>query len=371
MKPSLAQTMKEKLQLPGFESKSPAAARLSDPIVDTPMLLTLDDTLPYDENPRTTRNPKYDDIKESIRQRGLDTPPPVTRKPGEEKFRIRNGGNTRLAILNELYRETGDEKFFRFHCLFRPWDAVRGEIISLTGHLAENDLQGQLLFIERAIGVDKARALYEEEAGGSISQSELSRRLKADGYPISQPHISRMQDAIRYLLPVIPAMLYSGLGFDRVIKLLGLRKTALQCWERNYQQHGNELPLEFETVFQDVLSQFEGDAEEFLFQRFQDELIAQLQKPLNLGYEKILLEITQNQDQLRRSTPILELPQPSLTLGGIPQGVSSTEIGNPPSQNPAQQSPAPKPGERFKPTQHNKKAKIQSNRRLRHLHWRT
>ncbi|CAD0264682.1 MULTISPECIES: ParB family protein [Pseudomonas] len=344
MKPSLAQTMKEKLQLPGFESKSPAAARLSDPIVDTPMLLTLDDTLPYDENPRTTRNPKYDDIKESIRQRGLDTPPPVTRKPGEEKFRIRNGGNTRLAILNELYRETGDEKFFRFHCLFRPWDAVRGEIISLTGHLAENDLQGQLLFIERAIGVDKARALYEEEAGGSISQSELSRRLKADGYPISQPHISRMQDAIRYLLPVIPAMLYSGLGFDRVIKLLGLRKTALQCWERNYQQHGNELPLEFETVFQDVLSQFEGDAEEFLFQRFQDELIAQLQKPLNLGYEKILLEITQNQDQLRRSTPILELPQPSLTLGGIPQGVSSTEIGNPPSQNPAQQSPAPQTG---------------------------
>ncbi|WP_236202777.1 ParB family protein [Pseudomonas lactis] len=344
MKPSLAQTMKEKLQLPGFESKSPAAARLSDPIVDTPMLLTLDETLPYDENPRTTRNPKYDDIKESIRQRGLDTPPPVTRKPGEEKFRIRNGGNTRLAILNELYRETGDEKFFRFHCLFRPWDAVRGEIISLTGHLAENDLQGQLLFIERAIGVDKARALYEEEAGGSISQSELSRRLKADGYPISQPHISRMQDAIRYLLPVIPAMLYSGLGFDRVIKLLGLRKTALQCWERNYQQHGNELPLEFETVFQDVLSQFEGDAEEFLFQRFQDELIAQLQKPLNLGYEKILLEITQNQDQLRRSTPILELPQPSLTLGGIPQGVSSTEIGNPPSQNPAQQSPAPQTG---------------------------
>ena len=44
MKPSLAQTMKEKLMLPGFESKSPVAARMSDPIVDTPMLLTLDET---------------------------------------------------------------------------------------------------------------------------------------------------------------------------------------------------------------------------------------------------------------------------------------------------------------------------------------
>ncbi len=340
----MAQTMKEKLQLPGFESKSPAAARLSDPIVDTPMLLTLDDTLPYDENPRTTRNPKYDDIKESIRQRGLDTPPPVTRKPGEEKFRIRNGGNTRLAILNELHRETGDEKFFRFHCLFRPWDAVRGDIISLTGHLAENDLQGQLLFIERAIGVDKARALYEEEAGESISQRELVRRLGNDGYPVSQSHISKMNETIRHLLPVIPSLLYSGLGVDRITKILALRKTALQCWERNYQQQEKEAPLEFETVFQDVLSQFEGDAEEFLFQRFQDELIAQLQKPLNLGYEKILLEITQNQDQLRRSTPILELPQPTITFGSEPQGVSSTEGGNNLPQNPAQQSSAPQTG---------------------------
>jgi len=309
MKPSLAQTMKDKLLSPAFESKSPVAARMSDPIVDTPMLLTLDETLPYDENPRTTRNPKYDEIKESIRNRGLDTPPPVTRKPGDDKYRIRNGGNTRLAILNELYRETGDEKFFKFHCLFRPWDAVRGEIISLTGHLAENDLQGQLLFIERAIGVDKAKALYEEEAGESISLRELSRRLGADGYPISHTHISRMQDTIRYLLPAIPTVLYSGLGVDRVSKLLSLRKSALQCWERNYQTQENGPTLEFETVFQDVLSQFEGDAEEFLFQRFQDELIAQLKKPLNLGYEKILLEITQNQDQLRRSTPVLELPQ--------------------------------------------------------------
>lgn len=310
MKPSLAQTMKDKLLQPAFESNSPVAARMSDPIVDTPMVLTLDETLPYDENPRTTRNPKYDEIKESIRQRGLDTPPPVTRKPGEEKFRIRNGGNTRLAILNELYRETGDEKFFKFHCLFRPWDIARGDIISLTGHLAENDLQGQLKFIERAIGVDKAKALYEAESGESISQRELVRRLAADGYPVSQSHISKMQETIRYLLPSVPSLLYSGLGVDRISKVLALRKTALLCWNRNVREEGQN--ADFDTIFQDVLAQFEGDAEEFLFQRFQDELIHQLKEPLGLGYEKILLEITQNQDQLRRSTPVLEIPQPSI-----------------------------------------------------------
>ncbi|MFC3941520.1 transcriptional regulator [Pseudomonas gingeri NCPPB 3146 = LMG 5327] len=341
MKPSIA-SMKEQLLKPGFQQNAPAAQRMSDPIVDTPMLLTLDETLPYDDNPRTTRNPKYDELKESIRHRGLDTPPPVTRRPGEEKFRIRNGGNTRLAILNELYRETGDEKFFKFHCLFRPWDIARGEIISLTGHLAENDLQGQLLFIERAIGVEKARAFYEEESGSPISQSELSRRLKADGYPVSQPHISRMQDSIRYLLPAVPTLLYSGLGFDRVTKLLGLRKSALLCWERSYQEQGQL--LDFDTIFQDVLSQFEGDAEEFLFQRFQDELIDQLKKPLDLGYEKILLEITQNQDQLRRSTPVLEMPQSTLygsESGQVEQPLTGSE--NPSTQGTAQKPPVPTP----------------------------
>ncbi|NVZ63653.1 ParB family protein [Pseudomonas gingeri] len=351
--PSIA-SMKEQLLKPAFQQNAPVAQRMSDPIVDTPMLLTLDETLPYDTNPRTTRNPKYDEIKESIRHRGLDTPPPVTRRPGEEKFRIRNGGNTRLAILNELYRETGDEKFFKFHCLFRPWDIARGEIISLTGHLAENDLQGQLKFIERAIGVDKARILYEEESGESISQRELARRLGDDGYPVSQPHISKMQETIRHLLPAVPGLLYSGLGVDRITKLLALRKVAHQCWERNYQEQGQL--LDFDTIFQDVLSQFEGDAEEFLFQRFQDELIDQLKKPLDLGYEKILLEITQNQDQLRRSTPVLEMPQSTLygsESGQVEQPLTGSE--NPSTQGTAQKPPVPTPQQPKAPGSHTQK----------------
>lgn len=311
MKHSVA-SMKDQLLKPSFEQRAPAAERMSDPIVDTSMVLTLDDTLPWDTNPRTTRNPKYEELKESIRHRGLDTPPPVTRRPGEDKFRIRNGGNTRLAILNELYRETGDDKYFRFHTLFRPWDALRGEIISLTGHLAENDLQGQLLFIERAIGVDKARQLYEADAGEKVSLRELSRLLKSDGYPVSASHLSRMQDTIRYLLPAVPGLLYSGLGIDRISKVLALRKTSRQCWEQHSE--GLEQPLDFDQLFQDVLAQFEGEADEFLLQRFQDELIHQIKGPLGLGYEAVLLEITQNQDQLRRSTSVADMPPGALVL---------------------------------------------------------
>ncbi|MBN0350714.1 hypothetical protein JTM62_35460, partial [Pseudomonas aeruginosa] len=104
----------------------------------------------------------------------------ITRRTGEDHCIIRNGGNTRLAILRELWSETKDERFFRVSCLFRPWPS-RGEVVMLTGHLAENELRGGLTFIERALGVEKAREFYEQEGGTALSQSELARRLAADG----------------------------------------------------------------------------------------------------------------------------------------------------------------------------------------------
>ncbi|MCV4024195.1 ParB family protein [Pseudomonas aeruginosa] len=300
------QDLKDRLLAPGFTAP-PVLEQLSDPISDTPMRLTLHDVLPWHDNPRTTRNPKYDELKESIRHRGLDTPPPVTRRPGEDKYRIRNGGNTRLEILNELYKETGDERYFSFDCLFKPWDKQRGEIIALTGHLAENDLKGDLKFIERAVGVQKAKFLYEQENGGeSISQRELARRLKADGYPVSQSHISKMLDTIEVLAPAIPVMLYSGLGKPQIEKLLSLRKSASSCWARLYAGEG----VDFEMLFQDTLAIFDSSPDEFIFERFQDELIDQMKRPLGLRYDQILLEITNGQQEQRRGT-LVDLPTPA------------------------------------------------------------
>jgi len=194
-------SLADKLLASGFERNSPSASALTDPIVDTPMVVTLDQLRPYDHDPRVKRNPAYEEIKASIRERGLDAAPAITRRPSAEHYIIRNGGNTRLAILRELWSETKDEQFFRISCLFRPWPE-RGEIITLTGHLAENELRGNLTFIERALGVERARDLYEQETDKPLSQSELARRLNADGYPVPQPHISRMSDAVRrYCMP--------------------------------------------------------------------------------------------------------------------------------------------------------------------------
>lgn len=66
-----SQQMAGKLLAAGFERSGPAASALSDPIADTPMVVTLDQLRPYDHDPRKKRNPAYEEIKASIRERGL------------------------------------------------------------------------------------------------------------------------------------------------------------------------------------------------------------------------------------------------------------------------------------------------------------
>lgn len=305
------QEMAGKLMAEGFSRSGPAAQALSDPITDTPMVVTLDDLLPYELDPRLTRNPLYDEIKASIRERGLDAPPPVTRRPGADHFIIRNGGNTRLAILRELWSETKEEKFFRINCLFRPWPE-RGEIIALTGHLAENELRGGLTFIERALGVEKARELYELELGKSLSQSELARRLSADGYPVPQSHISRMQDTVCYLLPTIPNVLYNGLGRHQVERLAVLRKAAELTWEK--YASGKALATDFETLFHDVLAPFDGQPDSFSGGRVQDELIGQMSELLGIDYNVLELDIDSSGNRQRAVSAPPPLPVEAATV---------------------------------------------------------
>jgi ParB family protein of integrating conjugative element (PFGI_1 class) len=317
-----------------FERSGPSAQALTDPIADTPMVVTLDQLRPYDLNPRVTVNPLYAEIKASIRERGLDTAPAITRRPGATHYMIRNGGNTRLAILRELWAETKDERFFRIPCLFRPWPE-RGEIIALTGHLAENELQGKLTFIERALGVEKARDLYESENGGKpISQMELARRLAADGYPIPQPHISRMRDAVQYLLPAIPSVLYAGMGRHQVERLSLLRRGAEQAWA----QRAAADAMPFADLFQDVLSGFDVAPDEFSFDRVRDELIGQMAQVLRADYDVLALDIAGLEGRQR---VLLSAPTPSAPpVASSPRGAAQAPAPRSTSAGTAPTSPA-------------------------------
>jgi ParB family protein of integrating conjugative element (PFGI_1 class) len=307
--------------------QGPDLERLSDPLTDTPMRVTLEQLRPYEHNPRFIRNPLYDDIKASIRERGLDQPPPITRRPGEPHFIIRNGGNTRLAILGELWQETRDEKFFRIHCLFRPWT---NEVTALLGHLAESDLHGQLTFIERALAVAKLKVMLEPD-GAALSQRELARRLAAGGYPVSQPHISRMFDTLEHLLPAIPHTLYAGLGKPQIERLIRLRGQAERTWNRY-----PPATITFIEFWLDALASFDAGPDAFDIEHIQDELLERMSRVLGQSYRMLALELTDSPRVIQVSGIVTDtapaISQPASTLkhdsGASPPSPSA---GNTPS----------------------------------------
>ena len=285
MKPPTSEDIARQLQQAHFPHK-PGRDLAADPAGDTPMLISLEQLRPYELNPRVMRNPLYEDIKASIRERGLDQPPAITRRPDEPHFIIRNGGNTRLSILGELWQETREERFFRIHCLFRPWQS---EAHALLGHLAESDLHGQLTFIERALAVAKLKDMFQP-GDTRLTQRELATRLSESGYPISQSHISRMFDALEHLLPVIPQALYAGLGKPAIGRLISLRRRAESIWNQ-YFGSSDQFPL----LWFEVLSAFDGEKPELDSSELQDELLAKMAMRLEQTPRLLALELHQGQ----------------------------------------------------------------------------
>lgn len=328
MKPPTSEDITRQLQQAHFPQKHGRDIP-PVPVGDTPLVVSLEQLRPYELNPRVVRNPLYDEIKASIRERGLDQPPAITRRPDEPHFIIRNGGNTRLSILGELWQETREERFFHIHCLFRPWQS---ESHALIGHLAESDLHGQLTFIERSLAVAKLKDMLQEP-DVLLSQRELSTRLSKGGYPISQSHISRMFDTLEHLLPVIPQMLYAGLGKPTIVRVINLRRRAESIWNQYLGdvQH-------FALLWFEVLSAFDSDKPELNWGELQDELIARMAVPLKQSPRLLALEMHQAP---RRSPPPSDTPKP------LPQGSLGESFPEPPAieeqAETPHQLPAPEP----------------------------
>lgn len=280
----------------GFSSNVAPLKRLTDPLHDTPMVVTLDQLSSYEHNPRKTRNPLYDEIKASIKARGLDQPPLITRRPGEDHYIIRNGGNTRLEILNELWRETKDEQFFRIHCLFKPWQS---EINALAGHLAENELHGQLSFIDKAQGIAQIKAMYEEHDGEQLSLRKLSDRLKQDGYPVSHSLLGHMLECVNSILPALPNTLMQGLGRAQVARLIVLKNNLTKVWDK-YDDSGSGF-FEFWLM---VLAAHDTGVDSYNYEVIQDELIGQMSAMLGQSYNILELDLAVASEGIVNKNPL-------------------------------------------------------------------
>jgi len=215
-------------------------------------LLDVSRIKPYERNPRRSENPEYDRIKDSIRCNGLDQPLVITQRPGDTDYIVHAGGNTRLLILKELFDETGDSQFSRIPCLFRPWHC---ESDVLLAHLRENELRGDLTFIDKARAIFEAKRWFEEESGtGEMTNKDLVKKLRASGYSIGSTRICQMAYAVRTLLPLIPRALESGIGGHQVVRIRTLEQAGRMLWQR-FCSGGDSA---FEEIFTALCRRYDG-----------------------------------------------------------------------------------------------------------------
>lgn len=277
-KPSIA----DRLNKPHLGEASPADLILPDPVIKTRVPVTLDILIAYNRNPRRTRNPLYDEIKESIRNKGLDHPPIVTRKTPADPYMIKKGGNTRLQILNELWKETGDEKFFKFDCDFEPWTS---DLDNLVSHMVENEMKGNTLFIERAIAAYEIKIELEANEPKPISTNELSKRITKLGWSIDQSNLGQMLYAHENLFPVIPDAFWRGIGRDTVKKIKKLLETCKTFWESVAQENEGA----FDEIWKPVFKAMDGDG--FDIDKAEYELCSSMSAKLNSPVLQLRAEV--------------------------------------------------------------------------------
>ena len=226
-----------------------------DPLEPTPMRLDINHVDPYDRNPRRATNPLYDDIAESLKSSGQDEVLTVTRRPGASNYMIMRGGNTRLAIMKELFVQ-GDLRFAQIDCLFKPWTSDADCIVK---HLTENTTQGEMTFIDKARGYRAFQREHEQQHGVALSQRQLAELLQEKGASVSQPRLSVMNYALEVLEPAMPIPLEEeGIGKSQVEKLQKLEHTFRHL-AQSHNLYGNEnFDARFAADWHHVLAQNNG-----------------------------------------------------------------------------------------------------------------
>ena len=308
--------IRARLQMPAASASSnPALDQPAEVVEPVPKLLTLDQLRPYDRNPRHTPNAKYAELKASIRALGLIQQLTVTRRPSDPAglYMVEGGGNTRLAILRELYADTGELRFYRLHVLVVPWVS---EIHIYAKHLAENEEEHRapLLMIDKAMALVELRELIEADTKQALSQRAFIERLNGLGLePISRRQYDRLE-YIRTLVDHLPLALRAGDGLG------GREIDALQALEKLTREvlaeEDKERKTDFEGIWSAALREYD-DEWGFDLPNFEATLTVRLAAALGVhvgDYEAMLESVQSRRARARREASTVEpvaSPQPA------------------------------------------------------------
>ncbi|MCG8612264.1 MAG: hypothetical protein MI864_17210 [Pseudomonadales bacterium] len=151
-------------------------------------------------NQRHSKNPKYDDIKDSVRNKGIQDPLHIVFHPEQKKWVLSQGGQTRLLICRELYRETGNEDFLYPKIVKQKFTSNLDLCIN---HLVENHLRGDNTFLETANAVLNIKGLVQLNDGSEPTQEELAQEMSRRGMPIRRQSITAMLYLAKDIAPKI------------------------------------------------------------------------------------------------------------------------------------------------------------------------
>lgn len=186
--------------LPRLNPSANATADI-DPHLDVNlslMVLPITEIEPYEHNPRTSANPNYEQIKESIKADGITNMLTVTRRNKLSKYTTYGGGNTRLQIAKELYA-SGDERFAKLQVVFKTWP---GDAQVITAHLVENENRADISFWEKAQGVQMFKTEFERESNKPLTAIELNRELKQRGLNYGIRTLQNFAFSVEHMAPI-------------------------------------------------------------------------------------------------------------------------------------------------------------------------
>jgi len=236
----------------------------------------------YERNPRRSENPEYDRIKASILMSGMDQPLLITMRPGDKDYIVQAGGNTRLQILQELYESTGEERYLWVDCLFVEWDR---ESTVLLAHLRENELRGDLTFIDKAQAVFDVQNLIAKELGyRDFSHRDLETVLKDHGYSVSYVIISLMDYAVSVLMPMLSTALASGLGKSQVKRIRNLQRVGREIWSLR----GAGAETEFDAAFEALCRRY--DSVDWQFEPLRQAIEVEIAEAADVSIQVIRME---------------------------------------------------------------------------------
>lgn len=178
----------------------------------------------YDRDPRRSINPRYSEIKESIRIKGVLNPITVTRRPGSPDYMVYGGGNTRLKLTQELDLEhPGNPLYSHMKVVYRTW---RGEADVIAAHIVENEARGDTTFWDKACGLISLKKELEAETNSSLTSNDVRLKAATLGWKVSRDVVQLYDFATEWLHLLGPWLTFGAARLlkDRIGALLSTMK---------------------------------------------------------------------------------------------------------------------------------------------------